>query len=579
MSSTGSVGPRLAVYPGSFDPLTNGHVDIIDRGARLFDRIVVAVLVNEGKTPLFTAAERVAIISEAFRGRPNIEVDTFDGLLVDYARAKGASLIIKGLRAVSDFEYRVAHGADEPATDRRRRHVVHDARRAVRLHQLATDQRSVPAGRGSSRPCAAIRGGTSAAQVCDAPRPALRSEACMNLAARMGRVAPSPTLKVAAEADRLKRAGVDVVDFGAGEPDFPTPVHISAAAHAAIDGGYTKYTPSAGAADLREAVCHRYREDYGVAFTPAEVMATAGGKQALFNSALALFQEGDEVVTHSPFWPTIVDQIALCGATPVLARGQRERGFQITADEILAKVTPRTKAIILNSPSNPTGAIISEAAVATIADHCAKTGVWIIVDLCYERLIYEPVPHNLVKVLTERHRERSVLCGSASKAFAMTGWRCGWAIAPPAFIAACNTIQGHSTSNVSSITQKAAVAALTGPQDAVRQMLEEYRSRRDQTLSWLTADPRVECLQPGGAFYLFPYVAELLAPCGVRTSAEFAEALLQEARVALTAGEGFDAPGFIRISYATSVDRLREGVTRIQDFVHAKERGSTATAR
>ena len=401
----------------------------------------------------------------------------------------------------------------------------------------------------------------------------------MNLAARMSRVAPSPTLKVAAEADRLRRAGVDVVDFGAGEPDFPTPANINAAAHRAIDAGYTKYTPAAGAADIREAVCHRYLEDYGVTFSPAEVMATAGGKQALFNAAVALFEDGDEVITHAPYWPTIVDQIALMGATPVLARTQRDAGFAVDADDLLALVTPRTKAIVLNSPGNPTGAVMSEAAVAAIADHCAKTGVWIVVDLCYERLIYDPVPHNLVKVLVNRHRERSVICGSASKAYAMTGWRCGWSIAPPAFTAACNTIQGHSTSNVSSITQKAAAEALTGPQDAVLAMLNEYRSRRDQTLAWLTEDPRVECVRPGGAFYLFPYIAELLAPVGVRTSAEFADLLLTEARVALTAGEGFDAPGFARISYATSLDRLREGITRIQEFVHARERGSAVAAR
>ena len=277
--------------------------------------------------------------------------------------------------------------------------------------------------------------------------------------------------------------------------------------------------------------------------------------------------------------PTIVDQVLLCGATPVLARGQRERGFIVEADEILDRVTPRTKAIILNTPCNPTGAVMRDETVAAIADHCAKTGVWVIVDLTYDKLIYEPVAHNVVKVLTDRHRDRTVICSSASKAYAMTGWRAGWSTGPKDFITACNTVQGHATSNVSSITQKALVEALTGPQDAVTAMLNEYRSRRDQTLAWLTADARVECLKPGGAFYLFPYIAELLAPCGVRTSAEFADALLQEARVALTAGEGFDAPGFVRISYATSLDRLREGVTRLQEFVHARERGAAAPAR
>lgn len=401
----------------------------------------------------------------------------------------------------------------------------------------------------------------------------------MNLAARMARVAPSPTLKVAAEADRLRRAGVDVVDLGAGEPDFPTPTNVLAAAHRAIDAGFTKYTPAAGAADARDAVVHRSREDYGVTYTPAETIITAGAKQALYNAAVVLFDDGDEVITHSPFWPTLVDQVLLCGATPVLARGQRERGFVVAADEILDRVTARTKAIILNSPGNPTGAVMAEDTVAAIADHCAKTGVWIIVDLTYDKLIYEPTPHNLVKVLTDRHRDRTVICSSASKAYAMTGWRAGWATGPKDFISACNTVQGHATSNVSSITQKALVEALTGPQDAVGVMREEYRSRRNQTLAWLTEDDRVECLKPGGAFYLFPYIAELLAPCGVRTSAEFSDLLLAEARVALTAGEGFDAPGFVRISYATSLDRLREGVTRIREFVHARERGASAPAR
>lgn len=400
----------------------------------------------------------------------------------------------------------------------------------------------------------------------------------MTFAARMARVAPSPTLKVAAEADRLRRAGVDVVDFGAGEPDFPTPANVLDAAHRAIDAGFTKYTPAAGAADVREAVSYRAREDYGVSFPTAEVIVSAGAKQALYNAAVVLFDDGDEVITHSPFWPTIVDQVLLCGATPVLARGQRERGFVVEADEILDRVTPKTKAIILNTPCNPTGAVMREDTVAAIADACAKTGVWIIVDLTYDKLIYEPVAHNVVKVLTDRHRDRTVVCSSASKAYAMTGWRAGWALGPKNFVTACNTVQGHATSNISSITQKALVEALTGPQDAVTAMLTEYRGRRDETLGWLTSDSRVECLKPGGAFYLFPYIAELLAPCGVKTSAEFADQLLAEARVALTAGEGFDAPGFVRISYATSRDRLREGVTRLQEFVHARERGAP-TAR
>jgi aspartate aminotransferase len=383
---------------------------------------------------------------------------------------------------------------------------------------------------------------------------------------RLAQIAASATLKVAAEADRLRRAGRDVVDLGAGEPDFPTPEHVKEAGIQAIRDNFTRYTNAAGIPELREAVCARYREDYGVAIEPAAVLMTAGGKQSLFNAALALFNPGDEVITHSPCWPSIPEQIKLAGARPVLVRTHAEDGFAVTAGAIEAAITPRTKAIVLNSPGNPTGALIGEAAVRAIASAAAARGIWVVVDLCYERLIYEPVPHNLVKVLLDACRDRAILCGSASKAFAMTGWRCGWTIAPPAVISACATIQGHSTSNISSITQKAALAALTGPQDAVARMLAEYRTRRDSMHAWLTASPAIRCRKPGGAFYLLPDITDLLSPSGIRTSAQFAQALLEEQHVAVTPGEAFDAPGHIRISYATSMAQLREGADRILAF-------------
>lgn len=397
----------------------------------------------------------------------------------------------------------------------------------------------------------------------------------MTFAARMGQIAPSPTLRVTAEADRLRRAGVDVVDLGAGEPDFPTPDHVKAAAHDALTQNFTKYTPSAGIAELRQAICQRYHTDYGVAFAPEEVIVTAGGKQALYNAAMVLFDTGDEVITHAPYWPTIPEQVKLAGATPVIVQTSPEDGFAIHPGPILAAITPRTKAIIINSPSNPAGALVSEEALSAIASEAARRGLWIIADLTYERLIYDPVAHNLPRILDTIMRDRTVLCSAASKAYAMTGWRCGWAIGPKAFVGQCNALQGHSTSNVNSITQKAAVAALTGPQDCVTMMLDEYRRRRDAVWGWLTADPRIACVKPKGAFYLFPYIAELLGPAGFRTTNEFAEALLAEANVAVTAGEGFDAPGFFRLSYATSMDRLKEGVDRLHAFV---ARRSSATA-
>jgi aspartate aminotransferase len=398
------------------------------------------------------------------------------------------------------------------------------------------------------------------------------------LASRLSRIAPSPTLRVTAEADRLRRQGVDVVDLGAGEPDFATPEHIKQAARDAIDRNFTKYTPSAGVMELREAICHRYREDYGVTFAPEETIVTAGAKQALYNAAIALFEEGDEVITHAPYWPTIPEQVKLAGARPVIVATHAEDGFRIHAQPIIDAITPRTKGIIINSPCNPTGALIGEDDMRAIASAAAARGIWIVADVTYEKLVYDDHPHNLVRILVELHRDRSVICSATSKAYAMTGWRCGWAIAPAKAISAFNAIQGHATSNVASITQKAAIAALAGPQESVEMMRREYRTRRDRVWEWLTEDPRFTCVKPLGAFYLFPYAAEALAPAGVRSTAEFAEALLNEAHVALTAGEGFDAPGYLRLSYATSIERLREGVTRLHQFVRTRELRGTGGA-
>ncbi|MEO8680824.1 MAG: pyridoxal phosphate-dependent aminotransferase [Vicinamibacterales bacterium] len=400
----------------------------------------------------------------------------------------------------------------------------------------------------------------------------------MLFARRMSRVTASPTLKVTAEADRLRRTGVDVIDLGAGEPDFATPENVKDAAHAALDANFTKYTPSAGVLELREAVASRYQLDYGVPIKAEEVILTAGGKQALFNTAMALFDQGDEVITHGPFWPSIADQIKLADATPVIVRTHMEDGFSIKASAIIDAITPRTKAIIVNSPCNPTGALISEGEMAAIADAAAARGIWVIADLTYERLIYDPVPHNLVKILFDRMRDRTVICSAASKAYAMTGWRCGWAIGPKELITQCNVVQGHSTSNVNSITQKAAIEALTGPQQSVTLMLNEYRKRRDSVHAWLTADPRFVCVKPGGAFYLFPYVADLLSPTGIKSTGELAEVMLKEAHVAVTPGEGFDAPGFFRLSYATSIDRLKEAVERMFAFVKTLEKDGRVAA-
>jgi aspartate aminotransferase len=381
-------------------------------------------------------------------------------------------------------------------------------------------------------------------------------------AERLANVTGSATMKVAAEADRLKRAGHQIVDFGAGEPDFPTPQNVKDAAKAAIDANFSRYTNAMGIPEFREAICADYKRSYGIETTIAEVVLTNGGKQALFNTAIALFNAGDEVITHAPYWPTIPEQIKLAQATPVIVQTKPDDGFTVHPEKIIAAITPKTKAIIINSPCNPTGSLTDVTAMTPIVEAAAKRGIWIVVDLCYEHLIYDEVDHNLPKLLFDKHRDRSVICGSLSKTYAMTGWRAGWTIGPKELTQAFNVIMGHTTSNIASIVQKAGVAALNGPQDGVKVMLDEYRRRRDAIHGWLTANPAIKCVKPRGAFYLFPDISELLGG-EVKTSSDFAQKLIAEEFVALTPGEGFDAPGYLRISYATSMEQLREGATRI----------------
>lgn len=379
-------------------------------------------------------------------------------------------------------------------------------------------------------------------------------------------MATSPTMQVTTTVERLRREGVAVFDLGAGEPDFATPDPVAQAAHAAIDQHFTKYTAVGGIHELKQAVVDRYQADYGVQYEPAQVLITAGGKQALFNTALALFGPGDDVVLHAPGWPTLVEQVKLAEATPVIVRPRAADGFAISARPFLDALTPRTRGIVLNTPCNPTGAVMSEDELALLAREAARRGIWIVIDLCYEKLIFEPIPHNLPRVLETCCPGLGVICGSASKAYAMTGWRCGWTIAPTPVIAAESALQSHATSNVSSITQRAALEALRGSQDSVAAMRTEYRTRRDAVHAWLTDEGLYTAARPPATFYLFLDVSRLLVSRDLRTSADVARALLEECRVAVTPGEAFDAPGFVRISFATSMDVLRDASSRMVAF-------------
>jgi len=388
----------------------------------------------------------------------------------------------------------------------------------------------------------------------------------MPISQRLGRVKPSQTQEVTLAAQRLRKQGISVIDLGAGEPDFRTPPHIGQAGIDAIQAGFTKYTANAGIPELKEAVADRYLSDYNVRYGADETMICAGGKQALFNVAMALFDSGDEVITHAPVWPSIPEQIKLAGANPVLVRTYAEERFQVIAERILDAVTPRTRAIVLNSPSNPTGALIAENELELIVQETEKAGIWLVLDLCYERLLHDDtVAHNLPLVV-EKARDRAILIGSASKTYAMTGWRCGWLLGPQAIVSACGTIQSHATSNVSSITQRAVLAALCDEGSCVDEMRAAYRERRDRFVELLTEEPGIHVNLPSGAFYVFPDISAFLGTDTVRTSVDFARRLLEESHVAVTPGEAFDAPGYIRISYAASMEDLTVGAKRICEF-------------
>lgn len=372
----------------------------------------------------------------------------------------------------------------------------------------------------------------------------------------------SSTMAAMQAAEAMRADGVDVVDLGAGEPDFDTPENIKEAAVAAMRAGQTKYTPTAGTRQLQRAIIDFYGREFNVAYEPREVMATSGGKQAIFNAIVSLVNPGDEVLIVKPYWVTFPEIVVFAGATPVFIETEATN-FQLTAEQVADAITPRTKAIIINSPSNPSGVVIPPAEFERIMQLVHERGLYAISDECYLRFVYPPAEVYSAATLAPELRSRLCIAGSFSKTYAMTGWRLGYALASPEWTRAMLKVQSHSTSNPNSITQAAATEALNGPQESVAAMLAEYTSRRQWLLKALAEIPGLCCSQPEGAFYAFPDVRGCLKG-EVKTSAEFADILLKEEQTVVTDGEGFGAEGFIRISYATSLDRLQEGVTRIR---------------
>lgn len=371
-------------------------------------------------------------------------------------------------------------------------------------------------------------------------------------------------MKVSADAEKLRREGADVVDFGAGEPDFPTPDNIKKAGIDAINQNFTKYTNAAGTIELKQAVCERHKTDYGTSYAPNECVVTVGGKHAIFNLVQALVEPGDEVVIPVPYWVTYKDVVNYSYGKCVYVNTDEDEGFDLRASMIEKALTPKTKMILINSPSNPSGAVFAWSELEKIFALAKDRGIWILTDECYHRFLYDAPPVSMASL--PGAKDTLVVAGSLSKTYAMTGWRIGFVLGPAAVASGITKLQSHSTSNPTSIAQKAAVEALRGPQDSVTEMLAAFRARRDYVIDRLRAMPGVKAQMPQGAFYAYPNVSAAYTG-GIANSLQFAEKLLSEEFVAVVPGEAFGTNEHIRISYATSMAELKKGLDRLERFI------------
>ena len=397
----------------------------------------------------------------------------------------------------------------------------------------------------------------------------------MHLTERINRIQISPTSAVIAEAEKLKARGVDVADFGPGEPDFPTPEHIKKAAIKAIDENKTKYTATGGILPLREAICAWHKRELGSSYEPKECVVNVGGKHAIFNAMCSLVQAGDEVIVPAPYWVSYPDIVKYASATPVFVTTRAEDGFAVKAADIEKAITSKTKVVIVDSPSNPTGGVVDADEFERILALCKKHKIWLMADECYSHFTYAPhKPFSIASVTGSK--EHVIIVGSMSKTFAMTGWRIGYTLAPEPLVQASIKMQSQSTSNPASIAQYAALAAMTGPMDSVPVMLAEYAKRRTRIVEGLRAIPGVTCEWPGGAFYAFPNISAHLANGSVhqalaKNCTELTKLLLDRVQVAVVPGEAFGAPGYLRLSYATSLERIEEGLRRLGRFFSRAE--------
>jgi aspartate aminotransferase len=400
----------------------------------------------------------------------------------------------------------------------------------------------------------------------------------VQLTDRINRIQISATAAVIAEADKLKSRGVDIADFGPGEPDFPTPDHIKMAAIKAIEENKSKYTPTGGIMQLREAICAWHKRELGSSYEARECAVSVGGKHSIFNVMSVLIQQGDEVIIPSPYWVSFPDIVKYAGGTPVFVETKPEDGFAVRDSAIEKAITPRTKLLVLNSPSNPTGGVVPPDEYERILVLCKKHNVWLMGDECYSHFTYEPhKPYSIASAAGSK--ENVIIIGSVSKTFAMTGWRIGYTLGPEALIQALIKLQSQSTSNPTSIAQYAALEAMRGTMETVPLMLAEYEKRRKRIVEGLRAIPGVTCEWPGGAFYAFPNISAHLSsapgkPALAKSCTEISKLLLEKAHVAVVPGEAFGAPGYLRLSYATSIERIDEGLRRLERFFSRAEAAS-----
>jgi aspartate aminotransferase len=385
------------------------------------------------------------------------------------------------------------------------------------------------------------------------------------IADRISLISVSSTMKVAADAEKLRAQGVDVVDFGAGEPDFPTPDNIKQAAIRAIEQNFTKYTGAGGTAELKQAVCERHAKDFGTDYKPAECIISVGGKHVIFNLTQALVNPGDEVIIPVPYWVTYKDVVNYAGGKCVFVETDEANGFTLTAAMIEPYLSPRTRMILINSPSNPSGAVLDREEFEKIYHLTSRRGIYLLTDECYCHFLYEGKPFSIASM--PGAKETVLVAGTLSKTYAMTGWRIGFGLVPQPVAGAMLKLQSHSTSNPTSISQKAAVEALRGPQESVQIMLAEYRKRRDFVVQRLRQIPGVACADPKGAFYAYPNIGAALGKKGIQNTLQFSEKLLAEAHVAVVPGEAFGTNRHVRISYATSMHELERGLERIHRFI------------